>query len=40
MRVKRLAQENSAAPWPGLGTGPPDQEYGALTTRLPRPPLS
>ena len=31
MRVKRLAQEHNAVPWPGLEPGPPDPESSALT---------
>ena len=38
MRVKCLAQEHNAAPWPGLEPGPPDPESSALTNRPPRLP--
>ena len=33
MRVKYLAQEHNAVPWPGLEPGPPDPESSALTIR-------
>ena len=36
MRVKCLAQEHNAAPWPGLKPGPPDPESSAATIRPPR----
>ena len=38
MRVKCLAQEHNAVPWPGLEPGPPDPESSALTIRPPRLP--
>ena len=38
MRVKCLAQEHNAVPWPGLEPGPPAPESSALTIRPPRLP--
>ena len=35
MKVKYLAQEHNAGPWPGLEPGPPDAESSALTIRRP-----
>ena len=35
MRVKCLAQEHNAVPWPGLEPGPTDPESSALTIRMP-----
>ena len=38
VRVRCLAQEHNALPWPGLKPGPPDTESSALTIRpLPLP---
>ena len=36
MRVKCLAQEHNAVPWPGLEIGPLDPESNALTINPPR----